>query len=360
MQSLTLGRCVYVCFACGITSQAIGQSLALPAAPQGVQTFEAQGFKFVRVQASDVGAFSPNDGSFPLGRPFGGGSWNFGIARTEITLAQAVELPNAFYDVPVPNDQPWSFSMNSVLMGRSLPRAWASVPGPQGRGLWSIPLVGENLPLRDTTGFFHAAVYCNWLHNNKQATVDALLTGAYDLRGWDDQQASTWMAVTRSPTARFFLPTYDEWAVATFYDPNRNGTGGWWQSMYGRDRLPIGGAPGVGETSVGWEVASGPFAPTLPVAAYGNQQSPWGLFDTSGTFEEYLETHDPFAAGSYISAGSPGGRLFQGAEIADLAGQYISGTSFGTFRLATSIPSPAGTFVLVLALGTMIKREQRE
>jgi hypothetical protein len=130
--------------------------------------------------------------------------------------------------------------------------------------------------------------------------------------------------------------------------------------MYGRDRLPIGGAPGVGETSVGWEAAGGPFAPTLPVAAYGNQQSPWGLFDTSGTYEEYLETPDPFAEGSRISGGAQAGRLFQGAEIADFAGQYISGTSYGTFRVATSIPSPAGTFVLVLALGTMIKREKRE
>jgi hypothetical protein len=229
MQSLTLGRCVYLCFACGITSQAIGQSLALPAAPQGVQTFEAQGFQFVRVHVDNVQAFPARPETHPIARPFGGGSWNFGIARTEITQGQAIELPNAFYDVPVPSDQPWSFSLGNVVNGLGAigPGVFGSNLGPQGRRLWFATPEGENRPVPSATGFFHAAVYCNWLHNNKQATVDALLTGAYDLRGWDDQQFSTWMAVTRSPTARFFLPTYDEWAVATFYDPNRNGTGGW-------------------------------------------------------------------------------------------------------------------------------------
>ena len=33
----------------------------------------------------------------------------------------------------------------------------------------------------------------------------------------------------RNPNADYFLPSDDEWYKAAYYDPTKNGTGGYWQ-----------------------------------------------------------------------------------------------------------------------------------
>jgi len=77
-----------------------------------------------------------------------------------------------------------------------------------------------------------AAIYCNWLHNNKATNREAFLSGAYDVStfgfaspfGFSDQRE-------RTPGARYFIPSWDEWLKAVHYDPNKQNsdgtTGGW-------------------------------------------------------------------------------------------------------------------------------------
>jgi hypothetical protein len=344
------------------TSTGYAQNVTLSPAPAGVETFTLHGLQFSRVQTGAIAEFvPPADQPYPsLGRPLGGGAWNFGIARTELTQGSAIELPNAFYDVAVPQDAPWAFRMNTLLSGLGSigPGVTGGPIGPQGRRQWTATAQGAALPA-SATGFFQAAAYCNWLHNDKQVTLDALLQGAYDLRNWNDAQPSTFF-VDRSPNARYFLPTYDEWAVATFYDTNRfgAGSGGWWLSMYGKDTLPVGGAPGVGETSVGWAPEANPGAWLgLPVAAYANAQSPWGLFDTSGTDSEFLETREPGVSGP-MGAGARGGEvLFVEDTWPDYLGQFAI-VGAGNFRVATSVPT-SGTFVGVCTLFAVLGLRQR-
>jgi hypothetical protein len=225
--------------------------------------------------------------------------------------------------------------------------------------LWTATPEGGALPTR-AIGFFQAAVYCNWLHNDRVASLPALLEGAYDLRGWSETDMATQIAVTRDPNARYFIPTYDEWAVATFYDPNRFGTnsGGWWQSMYSQDRLPIAGAPGVGETSVGWlpNGDAGAFT-ALPVGAYSTQ-SPWGLFDTSGTYSEFLETPEP-GEFTRMSAGAVGGESWPNSAVTDFAGAYWSGTTSGSFRIGSAVPTPSALLAAVITLICLPHRARR-
>jgi hypothetical protein len=348
-----------IAFVC--VSTCYSQSITLPPAPAGIETFTLHGLQFSNVQTGAIADFvPPADQPYPsVGRPVGGGTWNFGIARTELTQGSAIELPNAFYDVAVPQDAPWAFRMNTLLSGLGSigPGVFGGPVGPQGRRRWTATAQGAALPA-SATGFFQAAAYCNGLHNDKQVTLDALLQGAYDLRNWNDAQPSTFF-VDRSPNARFFLPTYDEWAVATFYDTDRHGvgSGGWWLSMYGKDTLPVGGAPGVGETSVGWAPSDDPFAwAYLPVGAYATSQSPWGLFDTSGTDSEFLETREPGVAGP-MGAGAQGGEvLFVENTWPDYLGHFAL-VGRGNFRVATSVPSP-GT-VLAFAAMVVIAQSRR-
>jgi hypothetical protein len=94
------------------------------------------------------------------------------------------------------------------------------------------------------------------------------------------------------PGALYFLPTYDEEIKAAHWDPNRYGPGhgGYWRYKNKTDAPGTPGAPGAGTTSAGYwtdeNINAGWF---VPLGAYTNQVSPWGLFDTSGGAQEWNE-----------------------------------------------------------------------
>ena len=63
---------------------------------------------------------------------------------------------------------------------------------------------------------YSAMRFCNWLHNGAQPGGE-IETGAYRLLG--SIPADT-VSLQRNASARFFLPTEDEWYKAAFYDPS--------------------------------------------------------------------------------------------------------------------------------------------
>jgi formylglycine-generating enzyme required for sulfatase activity len=301
--------------------------------------------QFSRVQAPNVAAFNASGGLGNVNRPVGGGSWDFGIARTELTLGQFVDFINAFGDTPLPSDRPWSTQVWSLLDGSGWGggSVYTSGLSSQGRPIHAVVEGGENRPVRGME-WFGAAAYCNYLQNGRQASFEAMTNGAYDLRNWDLNVSTTWSEVERSPDAQYFIPTYDEWALGTYFDPNRNGPGsaGWWPYSNGMTRAPIGGAPGEGETSAEWTGTGEPGSYELvAVAAYPNHQSAWGLFDTSGSASEWVE--DP-----YVFTND---RLFVGSRAGPWLGNEIlepigwagadSGVAPVGVRLGTrTVPSP--------------------
>lgn len=74
-----------------------------------------------------------------------------------------------------------------------------------------------------------AARYANWLHNGQPTTgVQDLTTtedGAYYLNGAVGDTAL--LAVTRKSTAKFFIPTEDEWYKAAYYKGGGDDAGYW-------------------------------------------------------------------------------------------------------------------------------------
>ncbi|MBY0456125.1 MAG: formylglycine-generating enzyme family protein, partial [Gemmataceae bacterium] len=227
----------------------------LPPAPGGVETFASGGIDYARVRAASVTPFDPAGHGNVL-RPIGGGSWDFAISRTEVSQKVWVEFMGEFNAVPVPTGQPWTSRMESMLRGEFWvgPGMYATGVGPLGRLINRVTDEGATLPAR-FMGWYGAAAFCNWLHNDRQVSIEALTTGAYDLRQWNGADPDSWPGVTRQAGARYWIPSYDEWAVAAFYDPNRSGPNqpGWWPYLNRLERPPVPGAPGVGETSAGWE-----------------------------------------------------------------------------------------------------------
>ncbi len=259
----------------------------------------------------------PGNGTRPdlaIGR--GSVGYEYKIGRFEVTTSQWAEFFNAAYDRN-PNDR---------LPHMLPPDHWGAVsttPNTPGGLRWSVPAGREMLPVGDIS-WRMAAMYCNWLCNDKRADRAAFLNGAYDVSTFGytgpngdiftDQRAHT-------PGARYWIPTWDETLKAFHYDPNRanpDGTrGGYWLYSYTSDTPLPGGPPpsrgGTGFANYGFYSPS-PFS--IPLGSY-NVTSPWGLYDTAGATGEWSES-------VYSTLDGRPYRYFDGSYWTSAQGQSIS------------------------------------
>jgi len=88
------------------------------------------------------------------------------------------------------------------------------------------------------TSWFDAARFVNWL-NNGASNDSSTENGVYELNGmttgipWTSTPNST-----RNASAKFFIPTYEELYKSGWYDPNKDGVGGYWDGPTGRAEYP--------------------------------------------------------------------------------------------------------------------------
>lgn len=290
-------------------------------------------------------------------------SYQYRMSRLEITTAQWIEFQNSISTLvnPPVTDLP------PILWGGS-----AIGRSPTGRNIYALTTGRPNAARLAVGGLTwrDAAVYCNWLTNGKAATMSALMTGAYDVSTFHDNPDGTLGDTpVHLPSAQYWIPNLDEWLKAAHYDPNRYGENqpGWWMNQNRSDTLGVIGPPGQGTTNAGYHLPGNNFAGwAIPLGSYVDQQSPWGLWDTSGGAQEWLEDLAP--------AVRPYNRLYVGSSAwMDAAGVPfwdpiggVGGDSPGStvsdlgFRIASSVPSPgAASLVLIgtcLNLATRRKR----
>lgn len=225
-------------------------------------------------------------------------------------------------------------------------------------------------------GWEFAARYCNWLHNGAPTGPDVPLevfqSGAYDMPAltgpnFDPNQ----LPLTHSEGAKYWLPSVDEWVKAAHYDPDRYGDGqeGYWLRMGQQDEPLTPGLPWEGG-----QTSAGPGIDTsmIPVGAYGDVVSPWGLYDTSGGETEwtgdigvnYFFGGDIVAENRYVlgtglySTSSFFSDPTDGLLVQLFAGANIGGTPAG-FRIASLVPSPCAAGVLLAGV-TMTVRRRRD
>lgn len=294
-------------------------------------------------------------------------NYEFRASRLEITTGQWVEFLNAF--------APFAQSpLNGHATG-SFPQRIGAGLGPvlpNGNRTLLIPSSIPNAAMLPVGGISwrDAARYCNWLHNNKEVSLAAISTGAYDTTTWGGGPGGVAPYTDdprRMPGAKFFMPEISEYLKATHYDPNRYGPGqgGYWQYKTASDTPPISGLPGVGTTSAGYQPDGSVFAAwNIPLGAYTDVQTAYGLWDTSGGGKEWIE--------SWTEQVTVNGRMFSGSfagaspdafSLLDTVG-WISGsdnvqspTPFASFRIYSTVPSP-GASVLFVA-GVLMSRRKR-
>jgi formylglycine-generating enzyme required for sulfatase activity len=322
-----------------------------------------KGIEFVTIgspgNAPWQGSTPPNPNDRAIGR--GSVNYEYRIGRFEVTTAQWAEFFTAAYDRPA----------NDRIPHLLPPDHWGAQPaaGVNGGTRYIVPAGKEMLPVGDIS-WRMAAIFCNWLCNDKRTDRAAFLSGAYDVSTFGYFQVSFTDQVTRSPGAKFFIPTWDEWLKAAHYDPNKNGQaqGGYWQYSITSDTVPIGGRPpgwpgssGRGQVNAGWADGS---QYSVQLGAYPTVQSPWGLLDTGGATTEWTEGVVTFSGGDNY-------RIFEGSWWTDGSPEndWI-GSRGGTdlpsiptfehgFRIAAAIPSPSVSGVCAFAATVWCRTRKR-
>jgi len=260
-------------------------AIAAPFAP--AQTAPPDyGHDFVTIGAPGNRPFTPEeapDWMFDRYGAIGAVEDEYRITRTEVTYAQFVEFVNAY--IPVPG----SDLDDGVLIGTGLTIDYID---PRGFIVWKPWYGAEDAPA--VCSWRYAARYANWLHNGKGTELADFETGVYDASTFGEDPVTGVITdqLERSPGATFFLPTYDEWVKAVYYDPDRYGEGleGYWYHPDGGNEPLVSGEPG----EPGAETSGGERPPTalwlFPVGSYPDTVTPWGLLDASGGEEEWTET----------------------------------------------------------------------
>jgi hypothetical protein len=248
-----------------------------PAAP------DANGYEWATITHPGNRPTNDAETAFPGGR-YGAVGHEYRIATTEVTVGQWFEFVQAYEPYYV---YPGAGTIAGIeFTGMSIRVAF---------GVIEIR-PGHSTERPTSMGWEYAARYCNWLHNNKAPEQWAFESGVYDTSTFtfnDDGSANHQR--TRSPGARYWIPTFDEWVKAAYYDPDRYGDGmeGYWHYGNGSDTRPIGGlAPDEGGEQNAGDI--GDFRFPFDVGSFVPVRSPWGLVDVSGGVKEWTESIDPF------------------------------------------------------------------
>lgn len=317
-----------------------------------------QGIEFVTVGAPGNAGYA--GGLF--GNNAGAGAVNeaFRIARTQVTNAQIVEFANAYLPHIIargdnPRDQ--LGILGSVFIGYDQQQQ-RYVTSPQAAQFpamvsWRI-----------------AARYCNWLCNDRRTDLAAFETGAYDTSTFNSGTPGSAFTdqLTHNTSARFFLPTRDQWVKAAFYDPNRNGpgVGGFWQYPHSSDVAPIYGFPWEGGESIVGRENIPLFSWVQPVASYVNTQSPWGLFDLTGSARDWNEDPTPDFRGRLLSGTGyrdavpdMSDSLYYGFALSGGVIWPLDGIVYG-FRVAAIVPTPTTGLAMLLAMVVFHQHRRKE
>lgn len=310
------------------------------------------GFQWATIGDINNPAFDGGGFGFLPGRGVVGHEYR--ISKLQITTGQWLEFVNTF-----------STRDGGEFFTR--PYQWGAYPDPHytGPGRRWTP---KNLPNWDMlpvagVSWREAAMYANWLHNDKSPEQWAIENGAYDTSTFSTDPNTLVFTdqLTRHPDAKFWIPSLDEWLKAAHYDPHRHGQGegGWWLYPNSTDEPLTPGPPGVGQTTADWidpDIQAGEWH--IPLGAYPDEASPWGLLDISGGAREWAEEHMEYRWRHFN--GSNAGMTFPMLDHAGYPGVDLPDTrGLNGFRIAAVVPVPSTGVLLVVAFALVVSQQKR-
>ena len=239
------------------------------------------------VLVDDVGNLpEPESGRGSVGYPFL-------IATLEVTNAEYVVFLNAVDPFGVNPHDIYQFQMSATVAGGIELQQSA----PNG-AKYTAKLNYANKPVTHVT-LVNAMQYCNWLHNGQGLAETQC--GAYDLTQPGPPPSK------RSPGARYFLPSIDEFYKSAWFHPIGNpacGNGAWRRYATGCDDPPtpavvnaIGDVTNPGanvvvyDRAANWGGVTNCFFATVGTCG-GASRSSYGTYDQTGNVAEWVEGLD--------------------------------------------------------------------
>ena len=227
---------------------------------------------------------NPNNPEDP-GTGFGSVANEFSISTYETTVGEYVTFLNAVATSPAAPDYIQALFQTAMAGDRNTGPLITRTPteGVYVYAASTDPVLDfpektrADLPVA-FVNWFAAARYANWMSNG--GTADASTeTGAYNLNG-----AMTGV-FRKQDGARYWLPSEDEWYKAAYYDPTKNGTGGYWSYATQSDTLPD--YLTTGTNSANYNNQRPRNNKLTPVGAYVNSASYYGTYDMTGNQWEW-------------------------------------------------------------------------
>lgn len=287
--------------------------------------------------------------------PVGSVGYSFRMAKFDVTAGQYAVFLNA-----VAKSDP--FGLYDPGMDVSFYDRGCNIrrSGPSGAYCYTVAPGWATRPVNMVT-WGSAARFCNWLTNGQPTTgvEDRSTTedGSYPINGATTNVQL--MAVTRSPTARYVLPTGDEWYKAAFHK-NDGITGDYWNYATGTDVRPSNllADPDPGNSadfySLGYAIGA-PYWRT-EVGEFENSPSPYGTFDQAGNIRQWTESS--FAG--HRGLGGGGFEAVAGQIAADFRDDHYPSSADSSigFRIA-EVPEPASLCLLAAGGILLVRRRGR-
>ena len=271
---------------------------------------------------------------------YGSVSYFYQIAQYQVTNCEYVQFLNA---VASSID---AFSLYNINMTSNV-RGGITRSGSSGSYTYTVKANMGNKPV-NYVHWFHAARYCNWLHNGKPSgpqNSSSTEDGAYTLNG-----ATTGNAVVKNHNASYSIPTENEWYKAAYYKGGSTNAG-YWSYATQSDSEPScvsANSTGDGPVSSNYSCSDFFFTFTDPTPSF------------SGTFTSSAYTNGPaHGRGSTAFWGgvlTPSGKVvmvpFSSTTIGIYdpdANTYANGPSHGGggFAFIGGVLTPSGKVVMV-------------
>ena len=209
----------------------------------------------------------------------------YSIGEYDVTAAQYTAFLNA---VATTNDP---YGLYSLSMSGSAD-CDIQRSGTSGSYSYSVASQWANRPV-NFASFGNAARLCNWLQNGQptggtegNGTTE---TGSYTLNGATSNAAL--LAVTRTSTATYCLPTENEWYKAAYYKGGGTNAGYWLYPTQSNTAPSAVAPPGLGEPSGSANYLSVLGSNHLTdVGAYVNSPGPYGTFDQGGEVYQWTDS----------------------------------------------------------------------
>ncbi|GAB6167466.1 hypothetical protein JCM19992_34660 [Thermostilla marina] len=210
---------------------------------------------------------------------YGAVGYVYAIGQYEVTNAQYAAFLNAVDPNGIKPLKLYHNNMGSNAQAGGIVYDGNAAPGhhyspKSGREDWPVNYVS----------IWNAARFVNWLQNGQP--VLGTSAGIADIESVCDHGAYDIVegtALVRHADAAWFLPNFDEWYKAAFYNP---AAGAYYDYATRSNTPPVASVPPGDAVSANLNnIAGGP----TPVGAYTEAYGPFGTFDQAGNIGEWME-----------------------------------------------------------------------